>query len=378
LEYLQGIRLVHIFVREKMVVNEVNRLINSGVRTRRMALLRRAMIIPLFQSVAIIGIAIFLSIGYWSVVANQSLLVGELVAYIFVIYRITPRISAFNGQLGALSAHWPYVARIAQLLDSRGKEREYPPGNKIESLREGIEFHAVDLRYPEGEHNALNQLSFHIAKGSMIALVGSSGSGKSSIINLLLALYRPTGGQILVDGLSLQAYDLASWRSLIGVVDQDTQIFSSSVADNIRFGKPDASDAEIIAAAKIANADAFIRELPAGYQTEVGDRGHKLSGGQRQRIAIARAVIHDPALLFFDEATSALDSHSERLIQDSLEELRKERTVIVIAHRLSTIVKADEIIVLDAGEIVERGTHQELLAQQGRYAAMWRLQADAA
>jgi ATP-binding cassette subfamily B protein/subfamily B ATP-binding cassette protein MsbA len=210
----------------------------------------------------------------------------------------------------------------------------------------------------------------------MVALVGASGSGKSSIINLILGLYQPTAGQILLDGLALQAYDLASWRRMIGVVDQDTLIFSNSIADNIRFGKPTASDAEVIAAAKIANAHSFISESPQGYNTEVGDRGHRLSGGQRQRIAIARAVIHDPALLLFDEATSALDSQSERLIQESLEELRKERTLVIIAHRLSTIVKADEIIVLDSGQIVEQGTHQQLLAKGGRYAAMWQLQAD--
>jgi ATP-binding cassette subfamily B protein/subfamily B ATP-binding cassette protein MsbA len=163
---------------------------------------------------------------------------------------------------------------------------------------------------------------------------------------------------------------------LIGVVDQDTLIFSNSIADNIRFGKPSATDEEVVTAARIANADEFISSLPQGYKTEVGDRGYRLSGGQRQRIAIARAIIHQPALLFFDEATSALDSHTERLIQESLEELRKERTIVVIAHRLSTIVNADRIMLIDSGEIIEAGTHQELLALNGRYAAMWKLQAD--
>jgi ATP-binding cassette subfamily B protein/subfamily B ATP-binding cassette protein MsbA len=210
----------------------------------------------------------------------------------------------------------------------------------------------------------------------MVALVGTSGSGKSSIINLLLGIYRPTAGRILIDGVDLQSCDLASWRQLIGVVDQDTLIFSNSVEENIRFGKTDASDEEVTAAAQTAYADLFVKELPQGYATEVGDRGHRLSGGQRQRIAIARAIIHDPTLLLFDEATSALDSQSERLIQESLEELRKTRTVVAIAHRLSTIAKADQIIVLDQGQIVEQGSHRELLAQGGRYAAMWQLQAN--
>jgi subfamily B ATP-binding cassette protein MsbA len=378
LEFLQGIRIVHIFVREKMVIDDVNRIITEGIPPRRTGLMRRVLIAPLFQSIGIVGFAIFLGLGYWSVTTTGTLQIGEFVAYMYVIYRILPRLSSLNAQLGIAAGQWPYVARIAELLDWRGKEREYLPGREIKTLREGIELRAVDLRYPEGERDALHQLSFRIPKGKMIALIGSSGSGKSSIINLLLGLYRPTGGQILVDGLDLNSYDLASWRTLIGVVDQDTQIFSSSIADNIRFGKPDATDEEVIAAAKIANAHEFIQEMPQGYQTEVGDRGYRLSGGQRQRIAIARAIVHAPEILFFDEATSALDSQSERLIQASLEELRKERTLVVIAHRLSTIIRADEIIVLDNGQIVESGTHQELLEKQGRYAAMWKLQTDAA
>lgn len=377
LEYLQGLRLVHIFVREEMVVNEVNNLINAGIPPRRTAFLRRALITPLFQSIAIIGIAIFLGIGYWVVSTRQLLSVAELVTYMFVIYRIMPRIASLNGQIGVIGSQWPYVVRVAELLNPEGKEREYRPGKPLDGFRQGIEFRAVDLRYPEGERNALDHVSLHIPAGKMIALVGASGSGKSSIINLLLGLYQPTGGQILIDGVDLQTYDLASWRRLTGVVDQDTLIFSNTIAENIRFGKPTATDAEVVAAAKIANADAFIQELPQGYETEVGDRGHRISGGQRQRIAIARAVIHDPALLLFDEATSALDSHSERLIQESLEELRKARTVVVIAHRLSTIAKADQIVLLDGGQILEAGTHQELLALRGRYAAMWQLQAPA-
>lgn len=375
LEYLQGIRLIHIFVREDLVIHEVDRLINSGIVPRRKALLRRAIIGPLFQSVAIIGIAAVIGIGYWIVTTSQWLNIGGLAAYIFVVYRTMPRISAMNGQLGMIAGQWPYLIRIAELLNPAGKEREYVPGAPLEKLDKGIEFRAVDLRYPEGERNALQKISFDVPAGKMVALVGASGSGKSSIINLMLGLYQPTGGKILVDGRDLQSYDLAAWRRLIGVVDQDTLIFSTSLAANIRFGKPDATDAEVQAAAQIANADDFIQEMPKGYDTEVGDRGYKLSGGQRQRIAIARAVIHDPALLFFDEATSALDSQSERLIQESLEELRKERTVVLIAHRLSTIAKADQIILLENGQILERGTHQELLELRGRYAAMWQLQA---
>jgi ATP-binding cassette, subfamily B, bacterial MsbA len=377
LEYLQGLRIIHIFVREEAVVNEVNHLVNSSIQARRIAMLRGAAILPIFQSITIVGVALFLGIGFWIINQDNMSSAGELVTYIFVIYRIMPRIAGFNHQLGAIASRWPYVHRIAELLNPAEKELEYLPGKQIEQLRAGIEFRDVALRYPGGERDAVSNLTFQIPASKMVALVGASGSGKSSIINLLLGIYRPTDGQILIDGVDLQSYDLASWRRLIGVVDQDTLIFSSAVADNIRFGKLDATDEEVIGAARIAHADSFIQEMPQAYATEVGDRGHRLSGGQRQRIAIARAVIHDPALLLFDEATSALDSQSERLIQESLEELRKTRTVVAIAHRLSTIAKADQIIVLDNGKIVEQGNHEALLSQGGRYAAMWRLQADA-
>jgi ATP-binding cassette subfamily B protein/subfamily B ATP-binding cassette protein MsbA len=328
--------------------------------------------------ITIIGIGAFVVIGYWFLRDSSLSRAGELVTYIFILYRVMPRMTSFNSTLGQVASELPYVSRVAELLDPKDKEVEYIQGTPITSLQQGVEFRGVSLRYPEGERDAVNQVDFHIPAGKMVALVGPSGSGKSSMINLMLGIYRPTAGQILIDGIDLQQCDLASWRRLIGVVDQDTQIFSNTIAENIRFGKPNATDAEVAAAAKIAYADLFINNLPQLYHTEVGDRGHKLSGGQRQRIAIARAVINDPSLLLFDEATSALDSQSERLIQESLEELRKERTVIVIAHRLSTIVKADQIILLDNGQIFERGTHQELLALGGRYAAMWRLQADAA
>ena len=377
LEYLTGLRLVHIFVREDDVIKEVNSLINSSIPPRRMGLLQRALIVPLVQVITIIGIGAFVIVGYWFLRDSSATRTGELVTYIFILYRVMPRLTSFNYSLAQVSSQLPYVSRIAQLLDPMGREVEYTEGTPITSLQHGVEFRGVSLRYPEGERDAVNNVNFHIPAGKMIAFVGPSGSGKSSIINLMLGLYRPTGGQILIDDLDLQKSDLASWRRMIGVVDQDTQIFSNTIAENIRFGKPKATDAEVAAAAKIAYADLFINNLPQLYNTEVGDRGHKLSGGQRQRIAIARAVINDPTLLLFDEATSALDSQSERLIQESLEVLRKERTVVVIAHRLSTIVKADQIILLDNGQILERGTHQELLTLGGRYAAMWRLQADA-
>ncbi len=367
-EYLQALRLIHLAAREEMVMADVNAHVDRSVRSRRKGLVRNATILPIMQIATITGVAVFVALGAWLVAVGAMASIGGLVTYVFILYRIMPRISSFNGRIGSISSDWPFLVRIADLLNPDGKEWEYQPGTAVEQLQQSIDFQNVSLCYPGSNRYALTDLNLTIPVGKMIALVGTSGAGKSSIINLLLGIYAPTGGQILVDGIDLQEADLRTWRRRIGVVDQDMFVFNSSVADNIRFGKPDATDAEVMAAATVANADSFIRTLPNGYATLIGDRGYMVSGGQRQRIAIARAVIAEPDLLLFDEATSALDSESERLIQNSVEELRKGRTIVVIAHRLSTVVKADNILVLDHGEVVEAGMHHELVALGGRYA----------
>jgi ATP-binding cassette subfamily B protein/subfamily B ATP-binding cassette protein MsbA len=209
------------------------------------------------------------------------------------------------------------------------------------------------------------------------ALVGGSGAGKSTIADLLLRLFDPTSGQILVDTVPLSEYSLASWRRHLGVVSQDTFLFTTSVRENIRFGLPEASDTDVEEAARLANADTFIRSLPQGYETVVGEAGHGLSGGQRQRIALARAILRRPDILILDEATSALDSASERLIQEALDAFSRQRTVVIIAHRLSTISQANQILLVEDGRILERGSHHELLRLDGRYARYWSIQSSA-
>jgi ATP-binding cassette subfamily B protein/subfamily B ATP-binding cassette protein MsbA len=246
---------------------------------------------------------------------------------------------------------------------------------ELRGLKREIAFDRVTLEYVEGQGPAVANLSFEMPRGSVTVLVGGSGAGKSSVVDLLIGLYSPTAGQIWVDGTDLQDLAPASWRTKLGVVSQDTFVFNQSILDNIRYGRPEASEREAIEAAKDAQADAFIRELPQGYETAVGERGHRLSGGQRQRLALARAILKQPDILILDEATSALDSYSERLVQEALAVFQQDRTVLIVAHRLSTIAHADRILVLENGLLVELGTHTELLKKGGFYTDYWQLQA---
>jgi ATP-binding cassette subfamily B protein len=239
-----------------------------------------------------------------------------------------------------------------------------------------IRFDDVRFSY-DPERQILKGLSFEVPAGKTVAIVGPSGAGKSTISRLLFRLYDVSGGQILIDGQDIRTVTQASLRASIGMVPQDTVLFNDTIRYNIRYGRWDATDAEVEAAAQMAQIDDFIKMSPKGYETEVGERGLKLSGGEKQRVAIARTVLKGPPILLLDEATSALDSHTEQEIQDALEKVSRNRTSLVIAHRLSTIVGADEIIVLDQGRIAERGNHGQLLAAGGLYASMWNRQREA-
>jgi ABC-type multidrug transport system fused ATPase/permease subunit len=243
-------------------------------------------------------------------------------------------------------------------------------GTKVlRSFERAIVFENVSFGYEEREI-LFEGLNLVIEKGRVTAIVGPSGVGKTTLINLILGLYGPSAGRILIDGVPLQEVKLETWLDKIGFVSQDPFIYHATVADNIVFGRNGHSMQRVVEAAKIANADGFITEFPEGYETVVGERGMKLSGGQQQRIAIARAILDDPEILILDEATSSLDSISEKLVQEAIENASKDRTVLIIAHRLSTVRYADKIIVLDAGRVVEEGSHQELIGRQGHYARL--------
>jgi ATP-binding cassette subfamily B protein len=260
---------------------------------------------------------------------------------------------------------------------SRDPEIEDAPDARPLVVTDGdIRFENVCFAY-EPARPILKGVSFAVPAGKTVAVVGPSGAGKSTISRLIYRFYDLSGGRITIDGQDIASVTQASLRAAIGMVPQDTVLFNDTIRYNIRYGRWEASDAEVEEAARLAQIDGFIRLSPKGYETEVGERGLKLSGGEKQRVAIARTILKGPPILLLDEATSALDSHTEKEIQDALERVSSGRTTLVIAHRLSTIVGADEIIVLDAGEIVERGTHYELLAARGLYASMWNRQREA-
>jgi ATP-binding cassette subfamily B protein len=263
--------------------------------------------------------------------------------------------------------------KMFRLLAANREISDRPDAVPLPSGRLDVAFSHVDFSY-EKARQILFDVSFEIPAGHRVAVVGHSGSGKSTLARLLYRFYDVTAGDILINGHSLKNLQQASLRAAIGIVPQDTVLFNDSILYNIRYGRPDASDEEVHAAARAAHIHEFISSLPKGYETQVGERGLKLSGGEKQRVAIARALLKNPRILIFDEATSALDSRSEKAIQAELERIAQGRTTLVIAHRLSTVMDADQILVLGHGRIVERGTHQQLLELKGEYARMWALQ----
>jgi ATP-binding cassette subfamily B protein len=267
--------------------------------------------------------------------------------------------------------------RLIELLGTAPGIAAPPQPVALPPARGEVSCENVSFRYPtRRESKALDEFSLAVRAGETVALVGPSGAGKTTVFQLLLRFYDPDDGMIRFDGVGLRDADPAALRARIGLVPQEPVIFSGSAIDNIRYGRPDATEAEVAAAAAAAAASDFIADLPQGMQTELGERGVRLSGGQRQRIAIARAILRDPALLLLDEATSSLDAESERLVQVALDRLMADRTTIVIAHRLATVLKADRIVVIDKGRVVASGTHQSLMAEGGLYARLARLQFD--
>ncbi len=298
---------------------------------------------------------------------------GDILLVLTLSQSLISTIGPIARQVNQASEIESSAERLVELLDVEAEHRDKPDAIVLEQL-ETITFEQVTFRYPGKETSALDQVSFHLNAGQTLALVGTSGSGKTTIVKLLMRFYDPTEGRILINGIDLKDYQQRSIRAVMGVVLQDVALFNDSIGENIAFARPGATNQDVIAAAVAAHADEFIQHLDDQYETRVGERGIKLSGGEKQRVAIARAILKNPQLIILDEATSALDSESEHLVQQGLEQLVSGRSSIIIAHRLSTVMNADMILVLQHGHIIERGHHAELLAVQGLYARLFSLQ----
>ena len=298
---------------------------------------------------------------------------GDLMKFITAFALVGEPLKRLSDYINALNSAIPAVDRLYEILELEStienKENPYIP-KKIEGI---VEFENLDFAY-NSERDVLKNLNLSVKQGEMVALVGRSGSGKTTLVNLIPRFYDATNGSIKIDGIDTRDYDVYTLRKNIGVVPQETFLFSGSVRDTIIYGKRNASDEEIEKALRMANAYNFVMELPQGLNTEVGERGVLLSGGQKQRLAIARAILENPPIMILDEATSALDTESERLVQDALDKLMTNRTTFVIAHRLSTILHADKIVVMENGEIMEVGTHNELLNKKGIYTKLYETQ----
>jgi ATP-binding cassette, subfamily B, bacterial len=370
---ISGITLMKSFVREPF---EKARFNTSASRLMDLEI-RLAMVGRWFMgavnAMVTVGPALVWVGGAWLAI-HGGLTVGTIVAFVAYFGRLYGPASALAGVQVQVVSALAVFERIFDYLDMPVEGgREEADAVELPRVRGDVEFKAVTFAY-DPARPVLQDVSFRIAAGQTAAFVGPSGAGKTTITNLVPRFYQPESGAVLIDGIDVRSVTLASLRRDIGIVAQETYLFHDTIAANLRYGSLEASDAEMIAAAKAASIHDFIAALPSGYQTMVGERGHKLSGGERQRLAIARVLLRDPRILILDEATSSLDSHNEAMIQSALEELMRGRTSLVIAHRLSTILKADVIFVVEGGRILESGTHAVLLARGGPYARLYREQ----
>jgi ABC-type multidrug transport system fused ATPase/permease subunit len=372
-ETLGGLRVIKAFNAEKDVEGLFGQL-NNRLRNTVMKVNRRYTLAhPMSEFLGTATIAVVLFFGGTLILnENSSLLAAEFIYYLVIFYSIINPAKDLSKALYSVQKGKASLDRIDMILQAVNPLQEVKNPVEVKPFSEKIEYKNVSFKYTD--RYVLKNVDLTIEKGKMIALVGQSGSGKSTMVDLLPRFYDVEEGEILIDGVNIKNMTLYDLRSFMGNVNQEAILFNDTVFNNIAFGVKDATEEQVIEAAKIANAHEFIMEMEDGYQTNIGDRGGRLSGGQRQRLSIARAVLKNPAILILDEATSALDTESEKLVQEALERLMRTRTSIVIAHRLSTIRNADEICVMSEGEIVERGSHDELLAQNGLYAKLCAMQ----
>lgn len=371
-ESISAIRVVKSFVRESY---EIKRFEEQNWRNFQAAMKNvklSSLLTPTVEFLAAIAVTFIVWFGGYEVV-NEVITAGELVAFLTYAVNLANPVKRLSRVYAAIQKAMAAAERVFDIMDLDEKITDVPGAKPLPPIKGKVEFKDITFSYKEGQP-ALQHISLKAEPGQMIALVGPSGSGKSTIANLIPRFYDVDSGVITIDDHDIRQVTADSLREQIGLVPQETMLFSTSVMENIRYGRLEATDEEVIEAAKAANAEEFIKELPEGYDTKLGERGLNLSGGQRQRLAIARAILKNPRVLILDEATSALDTESEKIVQDALDNLMVGRTSFVIAHRLSTIFNADQIFVVENGHLREHGTHEELLAAGGLYSNLYNIQ----
>ena len=374
-ETIHEIRIVQAYGHEAADRRAFGALVEQSFATARQRVANRALLVACVLVLVFGAIAFILWVGGHDVLAGE-LSAGQLSAFVFYAAIVAGSVGALSEVWGDLQRATGATERLLEILSTRPAIQAPAQARALpEPARGAIDFEGISFRYPSRPDTAaLDDFNLRVAPGETVALVGPSGAGKSTVFQLLLRFYDPESGVIRIDGLPLTEADPLALRRRMALVSQEAVIFAASVADNVRYARPDASPAEVHAACAAAFADEFIARLPEGYETDLGERGVRLSGGQRQRIAIARAILADRPILLLDEATSALDAESERMVQTALEGLMRGRTTLVIAHRLATVQQADRIVVLDGGRVVQQGRHADLISAGGLYARLARLQ----
>jgi ABC-type multidrug transport system fused ATPase/permease subunit len=367
MESLAGMKVVRLAVAERQLLGRFSGALDDAIVSQRRLARIQALSSPLLSVCAGLFICVLLLANAELHSDESTSWVGAILLFLLLLFRLMGPVSNLVAARNRIVASMNDFNALMQFYDEAGRQRMKNGDLQAPPLRRDLVFDHVGFAYKPGEKTVLDDVSLRVERGKMTAIVGPSGAGKSTLINMVARLYDPQQGSIRVDDVDLRELDIGSWRKQLAVVTQDTFIFNDTAANNIGFGHSNASMDRIRSAAEFAAAAEFIEGLPQGYDTMLGDRGVRLSGGQQQRIAIARAVFADPELLIFDEATSNLDTFTERAIQDAMEKISRSRTVLVVAHRLSTIRKADKVVVLEDGRVVEQGRHRELLARRGRY-----------
>lgn len=364
-EVIQAVRIVRSFNRTDYEIGRFKKVNEANFKATVRTIRQSSQMTPFVEFFAALAVAVIIWYGGMSVI-DGIMTSGELIAFLIYAINLANPMKRIAEATGNIQKSLGAADRVFAILDTKPQIKDRPNAKPLVVSEGRVDFQHVAFSYEPG-HPVLTDVNFTALPGQTIAIVGPSGAGKTTIANILPRFYDVTGGDVLIDGTDIRDVTLGSLRDAIGLVPQDTLLFNTTIKDNIRYGRLDATDEEIWAAVKSANAETFVKQLPNGIDTKVGDRGLVLSGGQRQRIAIARALLKNPAILILDEATSALDTESEKIVQDALDKLMVGRTSFVIAHRLSTIRSADQILVINGGVIAERGTHDELMAKHGLY-----------